>query len=142
MTALPLQHFAAAGVQVVRAGISLDPATIGTIPAWSLVGLMVVAIVKMRPLMARIKLERDLSAVGHWERIEDRVSKKLEECEKRSERDARTIKRLDDENFRLKIVTTLLLEALERIDPGSDIIKRAQAVMVAVTSASEMEGEE
>jgi hypothetical protein len=39
-------------------------------------------------------------------------------------------------------VTTLLLEALERIDPGSDIIKRAQAVMVAVTSASEMEGEE
>jgi hypothetical protein len=114
----------------------LDPATIGTIPAWSLVGLMVVAIVKMRPLMARIKLERDLSAVGHWERIEERVSKKLEECEKRSEKDARVIKRLDDENFRLKIVTSLLIEALERLDPKSDTIKRAQAVMVAITNAS------
>jgi septal ring factor EnvC (AmiA/AmiB activator) len=34
---------------------------LGTVPSWTLVGLAVMAVIKMRPLMARIKLDGDTS---------------------------------------------------------------------------------
>jgi hypothetical protein len=42
-------------------GIPVDTAMLGTVPSWTLVGIGIMAFIKMRPLMARIKLDGDTS---------------------------------------------------------------------------------
>lgn len=113
---------------------------IGTLPQWGtfagiltiLAGLITVWI-KGIPERLRVRIEADTSAAAEWRVIEARVTTKLDACEDGRMRDADTIAAVKDENFRLKIAMSLVLQELESLDPDSATVKKAQAIMVAAT---------
>lgn len=114
--------------------------SLGSIPQWGTFFSMLVILtglvrVYINGIPARIqaKSERDTVAAAAWKEIEERVNNELEECKKQREAVTKRYIKSDNENFKLRIVVSLVLEELLRLDPESDITKRAQAVMHAIT---------
>lgn len=128
-----------------------SPEFMGTLPQWGtfiglltiLAGLLTVWI-KGIPERLRSRSEVDRADIAEWRAIEKRVTQELEDCKRDREADAAARDRateryaaVENRNFRLEIVTALVLQELERLDPHSDIIKRAQAIMVTVTQTQQ-----
>lgn len=121
----------------------------GTPPQWgtfaSVLALLIV-VIKFGPAWMQAMTDRgrarDASAgaaAESWRDIEARVSKELTECRHQREHDAQVIKRLDDENFRLRIVVSMTLDEFERIDPGSQIVLKAKAIMAVPAGSPDPE---
>lgn len=120
---------------------------LGTLPQWGTFGTvlaLLVVIVKYAPSWMQAMTERvkardsgASAAAGTWAELERRVSAELQECRQQREADALALKRMDDENFRMRIVLSMALDELERLDPGSEIVLKAKAIMAVPTPASD-----
>lgn len=117
---------------------------LGTIPQWGtflavlsiLTGLVTVWI-RGIPERLRAKFEGESSAAREWAAIEGRVNRELDECKKERTAFIDRVTVVEDENFRLKVAMSLVLGELERIDPESEIVKRAQVIMAAIKSPAQ-----
>ncbi|HWT12307.1 MAG TPA: hypothetical protein VN231_06110 [Allosphingosinicella sp.] len=111
----------------------------GTAAQWSAVTLLLailVAVLRYLPERSRAETERkrartaaEDAAAERWRDIEARVSRELEECRRDREHDAAHRQRIDDENFRLRVVITLLIDEVERLDPQSQVILKARTIL-------------
>jgi hypothetical protein len=132
------------------------PTFVGTAPQWATFVISVallVAVLKVLPALIRALNERsrdkaaaaaagEATASAEWRELEGRVSNELAECQRAREFDGRHMKRLDDENFRLRIVVSMALAELEKLDPGSQILLKAQAIMALPLADPEQETRE
>lgn len=123
---------------------ALTPSFLSTLPQWGtfggvlliLAGLVTVWI-KGIPERRRAKSEGESSAAREWAAIEARVNRELDDCKKERSAFIDRVTVVEDENFRLKVAMSLVLGELERIDPESDIVKRAQVIMAAIKSPAQ-----
>lgn len=116
----------------------------GTVAQWgsfvTLLGILVtliVAVVKVLPewMRARNERARDIAserrgALEEWRVLQGQVAKDLADCRHERAQDAERLQRQDDEIFRLRVVLSMALAELEQIDPASQIILKAQALLL------------
>lgn len=122
------------------------PGVLGTVPQWGTFGCLVAILAavlrylpeRMRAIGERRKAEAEANATAAatWRDIEQRVSAELEECRQGRERDGALLKRVDDENFRMRIVLSMTLDEIEHLDPDSQMVLKAKAIMAVPQAPS------
>ena len=116
----------------------------GTLPQWgqfvsinAALLLFLTIWIKGMPDRWRAKREVDASSAQEWRIIADSVRGELDKCTQERGNDARTIRAMGQRIFRHQVAMAYIIQELEVLDTGSEIIRKAHAVMIA--AAGEVE---
>lgn len=111
----------------------------GTIPQWGtfasvnvvLVGLLTVWI-KGVPDRLRAKTNDYTAALEQWKILEERINNELIKCLGENKELTNRVTVLERRDLRMGVALSMVLRELERLDPDSDIVKRAMAVLLVI----------
>lgn len=120
------------------------PSVVWTILA-ALVSGALVWWIRGMPERKRVGIDESKALFDEWHQLKESVDKKLGEveqelinCHRERTLYVQQISRLNEENFRLRLVVTLILDEIAKLDPESTIAAKARVIMATPTAVPEL----
>lgn len=90
--------------------------------------------VRGMPERKRAAIDENKAIFAEWHALKTTIEDELRKCHGEREVYLKQVTRLSEENFRLRLVVTLILEELGKLDPDSDAAAKARVIMATPTS--------
>lgn len=94
-------------------------------------GVVLLGFIKGLPAIKRAFADENAAIFREWEKLKKDVEEDLAECKQARLKDAERMTRIEAENRRLRTAVSIMLTELHKLDPSSEAIKHAHAVLAA-----------